>query len=238
MSSSFRLGFYAGRSALGWPWLGTLTLGVLLALGLAGLLEAQAIGSASSARQTELRLLTGAAFGLLTPLLAFFVSARLGGDLAHLIGNDWARQGADRRVFALGRLAFPALAACVIAGLTGWLALGLSSASSEPALQLPLGLTTRLWAVLGIAALGAASYVAGFSLAQLLGGSFGRTSFLIGDWLLGAGSGVTALPWPRSHLRALLGGEPVLGMHDAQALGCLLALSLAYTLLYAAKIPR
>lgn len=238
MNPSLRHGFLDGRRALGGVWLATAAVAVLLSIGLAGLMEAQAIGGADSARQTELRLLQGATFGLVVPLFIFCLSSRLGGDLAELLGTGWARYGADRRVFALGRLGFPALAAGVIATLGGALALGLSIASSDPALGLSMGLTRGFWTIAVIAALASASYVAGFAVAQLLGGAFGRALFLIGDWLLGAGTGVTALPWPRAHVRALLGGDAVLGMTDLQAIGCLLALTLSLTLVYASKVPR
>jgi hypothetical protein len=238
MSPSLRHGFVDGRRALGGVWLATAAVAVLLGVGLAGLLEAQAVGGADSARQTELRLLQGATFGLVVPLFIFCLSSRLGGDLAQLLGNSWPRYGADRRVFALGRLGFPALAAGVIATLGALLALGLSVAGSDPALALSMGLTTGFWTIVMIAALASASYIAGFALAQLLGGAFGRALYLIGDWLLGAGTGVTALPWPRAHLRALLGGDAVLGMSDLQACGCLLLLTLSLTFLYAGKVPR
>lgn len=238
MNPSLRHGLVDGRRALGGVWITTAAVTVLLSVGLAGLMEAQAIGGADGARQTELRLLQGATFGLAVPLFIFCLSSRLGGDLTELLGSSWPRYGVDRRVFALGRLGFPALAACVIAALGGLLALGLSIASSDAELALPMGLTTGCWTVVGIAALGSASYVAGFTVAQLLGGAFGRAMFLIGDWLLGAGTGVTALPWPRAHLRALLGGDAVLGMSDLQASGCLLALTLSLMLLYAGKVPR
>lgn len=238
MNPSFRHGLMEGRRALGGAWLATASGIVLLGIGLAGLMEAQAIGGADSARRTELRLLQGATFGLMLPLLTFCLSSRVGSDLSTLLGSGWPRYGADRRVFAVGRLGFPLLAACAIAALGAVLALGLSIASSDPSLALPLGLTTGIGAVVLIAALGSASYVAGFAVAQLLGGALGRALFLVGDWLLGAGTGVTALPWPRAHLRALLGGDAVLGMSALQATGCLLALTLTLTLLYALKVPR
>lgn len=238
MNPSFRQGLVEGRRALGGVWLATATGIVLLCIGLAGLMEAQAVGSAGSARQTELRLLQGATFGLVVPLFTFCLSSRVGSDLGALLRGAWPRYGADRRVFALGRLGFPLLAACTIAALGAVLALGLSIASSDPTLALPMGLTTGIGVVILIAALGCASYVAGFAVAQLLGGALGRALFLVGDWLLGAGTGVTALPWPRAHLRALLGGDAVLGMSALQATGCLLALTVSLSLLYAVKVPR
>jgi hypothetical protein len=238
MNPSFRHGLVEGRRALGGAWLATATGSVLLGIGLAALMEAQAIAGADSARQTELRLLQGATFGLMVPLFIFFLSSRLGSDLGTLLASGWPRYGADRRVFAVGRLGFPALAGWVIAALGAVLALGASIAGSDPALRLPMGLTTGVGTVVVIAGLGSACYLAGFALAQLLGGALGRALFLLGDWLLGAGTGVTALPWPRAHLRTLLGGEAVLGMSPLQASGCLLALTVSLTLLYAAKVPR
>jgi hypothetical protein len=238
MNASLRHGWYDARARLGGAWLASALSGALVCVGLAGLMEAQAVGGASSARQIQLRLLEGAAFGLVVPLFAFFASARLGGRLEELLGSAWPRYGADRRLFALGRLAFPTLVAGVVAVSCAALALGLGSASSDPALRLPFGLATQLGTVAWIGALAGASYVAGLGLAQLLGGAWGRALFLTLDWLLGAGGGVTALPWPRAHLRALLGGEPVLGMTSLEATGCLLALTLIYALLYARRVPR
>jgi hypothetical protein len=238
MSLSFRYGWQAARHALGWVWPVTAAFASLICIGIAAVLEARAIGSAESARQTELYLLQGATFGLVVPLFVFSMSCRLDHRLDHLMSASWVRHGADRRVFGLGRIAFPSVVAWALGIVAGGLALGLSNASSDPALAVPLGLTTNPWALTWIAALGAVSYTACLGLAQLLAGSGGLALFLVGDWLLGSGIGVAALPWPRSHLRALLGGSPVLGMTELQASACLAAVTLVATLLFARRLPR
>ena len=238
MRLSFRYGWHAAQQTLGWVWPGTAAFAALICIGIVGLLEARAIGSAESARHTELYLLQGATFGLVMPLFIFSMSCRLDNGLDQLMSAGWARRGADRRVFGLGRMAWSSVIACALGIVGGGLALSLSSASRDPALDLPLGLTTSPWALSWIAALGAVSYTVCLGVAQLMAGRWGLALFLVGDWLLGSGIGVVALPWPRSHLRALIGGAPVLGMSQLPAGVCLVALTLAATLLYARRVPR
>lgn len=238
MQPAFRHGWLSARSTLGWVWPGAATLAALLVVAGAGVIEAQSVTLESGARRVEASLLEGVTFGLVIPLLAFALSSRLDAGLDALMGSLWVRYGLGRRAFALGRLAFPVALTSAVALVVGSLALGIGAASSDASLGLGAGLRTG-WAMLfGCALLAAASYTACLALAQLLGGAWGRAFFLIGDWLLGSGEGVAALPWPRAHVRSLLGGDSVLGMTPATSGPWLLALTLICLALYLRKVPR
>jgi hypothetical protein len=237
-TTSFQQGFRDARQTLGWLWPASALVLTLLCVGIASWLEAQGMASTERAAANELRLLTGATFGLLVPLFGFALAARLDDRLERLIAARWPRHGADRRVYALGRLALAGLMILAVGICCSVLALGASAASGDPKLDLHAGMTLGFWSLTWISVQAAASYAACFGLAQLWAGSWGRSLFLIGDWLLGSGIGIAALPWPRSHLRSLLGGAAVLDMQRAQAQLCLLALALSCTLLYARRVPR
>lgn len=235
---SFLHGWHSARLRLGSWWPGFALLGALSLVFAASMVEGQSIAAARAAQGAEVALVQGVTFGLLLPLLCFALDIRLDTSLPSLMGALWVRHGAERRAFALGRLALPMafIAGIVLAG--GSLALGLSSALSDPALALPVGLGTSWLGLLAAALLGAASYVAGLGWAQLVGGAWGRALFLIADWLLGAGAGVAALPWPRAHLRHLLGGESVLGLSaPLSALGLVL-ITLGYLFSYLRRVPH
>ena len=235
---SFLHGWQSARHRLGWLWPGVALLGALSLVIGAGMIEGQSIVAEAAARSMETVLVQGVTFGLLLPLLCFALDIRLDNSLATLMGALWVRHGAERRAFALGRLALPTALTSGVVLCGGSLALALTSASSAAALDLPMGLGTSWLSVLAAALLGAASYVAGLSWAQLVGGAWGRALFLLADWLLGAGAGAAALPWPRAHLRALLGGESVLGLGSAISGVWLALIALSYLFFYLRRLPH
>jgi hypothetical protein len=208
----------------------------LLLLTAIAVLEGQAIGTGASARHVQLRLLAGVAFGLVLPLVAFAASARVGGSLRELMTMSWARYGGNRRAFALGRITLVALGGGALTAIIGTLALWLGSATAAPALELPpswINLLTVTW----VALLGAAGYAAAFSAAHLYAGNAGRVLFLIADWILGSSAGALALPWPRAHLRTLLGGTAPLSLEPRDAALYLLAITAVATFLYTRRLP-
>ena len=209
----------------------------LTTLGLTGVLEAGAIGSSASARAAQLRLLQGVAFGLVLPLLAYAASGRPGARLPDLMALAWPRYGGDRRSYVLGRLAAPALLSGTISALAGVLALGLGSATSAAATELPPSLLNVL-AVIWIAVLGGVAYVACLSLAHRAAGNVGRLLFLLGDWVFGSGISAVALPWPRAHVRTLLGGAAPLGLAPRDCAIALAAIGLLASLAYLRRLPR
>jgi hypothetical protein len=82
-----------------------------------------------------------------------------------------------------------------------------------------------LIAVVWIGALAGAAYTGLFALASRF--RRGRLWLLVGDWLLGSGTGFLALPWPRGHARNLLGFSPVLELTQPSAALALLLLIVA-----------
>ena len=237
MNTDFRHGFRDARSTLGPIWPATAAAASLAALALAGVLEARATGSAASARAAQLRLLQGVAFGLVLPLLASAVSGRLGARLPELMALAWPRYGGDRRSYTLGRLAVPALLSGAVTALCGVLALGLGSATSAAEHELPPSLLNLL-AVIWIAVLGGVAYVACLALAHRAAGNVGRLLFLVGDWVFGGGTSALALPWPRAHVRALLGGAAPLGFPPHDSAIALCALGVFAGLAYLRRVPR
>jgi hypothetical protein len=62
--------------------------------------------------------------------------------------------------------------------------------------------------------------------------------FLIGDWVFGGGTSAIALPWPRAHVRALLGGPAPLGLTPSESALVLAALGLLASFAYLRRLPR
>jgi hypothetical protein len=78
-----------------------------------------------------------------------------------------------------------------------------------------------------IAALGAVAYSTLFFVVSTLGRSLSLgLGVLLVDWLLGSGSSVVALPFPRAHLGNLLGGSAPVDLLQWQSALFLLVLSL------------
>jgi hypothetical protein len=157
--------------------------------------------------------LSGAVFGIALPLLGYLVSDRAcAGQRLERSVDGLARYGSNRRTTLIGLLLASALytalasALLTIAALLG--AHGLRSTS----------LVADLRASVGIALIAGAVYAAYFGAASLLGKrGGGRKWALIVDFVLGAGSSALAAPWPRGHVRNLLGGEPVMDLSQASA---------------------
>jgi hypothetical protein len=236
MNASFRRGFLEAGQLLGHLWPLVAATAALLLLIVAGLLEGRAIGSAASARAAQLRLLQGVAFGIILPLYAWGTSTRLGGRRDELMAGRWVRHGGDRRLYALGRMARGALLSGAVAGLFGALALGLGSATTAAANELPpsaINLLTVLW----IGLLGGTAYTLSLTLAYETLGNAGRLAFLAADWVLGSGTSLLALPWPRAHLRALLGGPTPLGLAPGQAALSLIAIAALAAFAYVRRLP-
>jgi hypothetical protein len=163
------------------------------------------------------------------PVLAYLTSeAAFSGTRFGRSTRIVSRHGGSGRLAALGQAA--ALAGALAIGAT-CIACGVLVSAypvSDPRLW------TDLAATLPIALLAGVAYAAWYALASSFGREGGGRKWLLGcDWILGASSGVAALPWPRGHLRNLLGGTPILEMSQAQALWVLVAgtsLALAFAL--------
>jgi hypothetical protein len=163
------------------------------------------------------RTLTGVVFGLCVPLYCYALfEIATGRDT--LLGSITAlsRQGAPRPALAAGLIATTMALAAAGSALLGVSAVMLTRGASDPRLVADAG------SVAWIGALGGAGYAGAFAL----GSSFrrGRLWFLLADWLLGASTGFLALPWPRGHIRNLLGYSPVLDLSQRSAALALLVL--------------
>lgn len=169
------------------------------------------------------RALEGGAFGLALPLLSYFLVTRVCAD-DNLREAVWplARHGLNSRLLALG-LALPAAALASAVGVLGGIIVVLATRGFADE-----GLLADLAASSWIGAVAGAVYVAALLGASALGArGRGRVWLLALDFLLGAGSSSLALPWPKGHVRNLLGGAPVLELSQLAALGVLLGTSFA-----------
>jgi hypothetical protein len=176
------------------------------------------------------RTLLGAAFGVGVPLLAYgFFELALGRGRPSVLLGPLLRHGADGRGLSFG--AFGVLSA--------WAASGAAVLAVVAVLAAGVA-RERFGAELFACAWGGA--LAGLAYAGLfaLGSHFGRRGrllLLLGDWLLGSGSGPLALPFPRAEARSLLGGEPVLELSQMTAL-VVLVLVASVGLLAAVSLER
>jgi hypothetical protein len=216
---SIRAGIDLGRERLSKrATLVAVALALSFELGVALLERAEgAVGAAD-------RALSGGAFGIAVPLVSYFLVTRVcaASSLREAL-LPLARHGMDRRALTLGLAVPPALAAAAFAALSGVLVVLVTRGPGDP--RLVTDALASLW--IGLAAGGA--YVAAFLGASALGRrGQGRFWLLVADFLLGAGDSFLALPWPKGHLRNLLGGSAVLQLSQFAALALLLGTSFAF----------
>jgi hypothetical protein len=151
------------------------------------------------------------------------------GDLRRAVA-PLARHGQPRPTLASGLLAAAAAASAAGGAGLGLLAVMISERFGHPRFA------SDLLAVVWIGALAGAAYSGLFALASRW--RRGRLWLLVGDWLLGSGSGLLALPWPRGHARNLLGFTPVLELTQPSAVLALLLLLLAGFFVATRSLPR
>jgi hypothetical protein len=216
---SIRDGIGLGAERLRAPGtIGACLLALAFELGVALLERAQGASGASD------RALSGGAFGIALPLLCYFLATRTcDARSVREAVLPLARHGLDRRGLVVG-LAVPAvLVSAVFAALSG-VAVVLLTRGLHDASWLR-DAATSLW----IGAVGGAAYVAMFVGASAFGQhGRGRAWLLAADFLLGAGTSFLALPWPKGHVRNLLGGAPVLELPQFAALLVMLGMSFAF----------
>lgn len=181
-----------------------------------------AIERASSALHAADRTLAGAACGLLLPIGAYLLVERFcsGRRLDEALGAV-TRRGANGRACALGTLVVIATVAAAFASAVALVSVLFARGAADPTWVLDTAQTVP------IAILGALAYMSLFAMGSQFGRrGQGRTVLLALDWLLGSGTSMLALPWPRGHLRNLLGSQPVLGIGQSLASAFLLVLTL------------
>jgi hypothetical protein len=157
--------------------------------------------------------LAGAVFGITLPLVAYLVSERVCEGMRLDRGVDClARYGVDRRAALSGVLLASALSSALAGALLTISALLGAHRPHSPTLL------ADLRASVGIAFVAGAVYALYFGAASLFGKrAGGRKWALIIDFVLGAGGSALAAPWPRGHVRNLLGGHPVVELSQASA---------------------
>jgi hypothetical protein len=167
-------------------------------------------------------VLIGVVFGVAVPLATWLrASFILRGERLSAFVEGLGVYGFDRRQLALGVwlcLAIPSVLSAIGLSLLG-LVLGYGGLSAEAFGDA----ATTTW----IAALGAVAYSTLFFVVSTLGRSLSLgLGVLLVDWLLGSGSSVVALPFPRAHLGNLLGGSAPVDLLQWQSALFLLVLSL------------
>jgi hypothetical protein len=226
---SLRAGMSLGQARLREP--GTLSaclLALCFELGVALLERAHGrVGAAD-------RALTGGAFGIALPLLCYFIVRRACGGLGlRAAVNPLARHGLSRHGLVLGLSIAAALTVAAFAGLSGAVVVALTRGSGDPLLLRDIA--TCLW----IGVVSGLAYSVAFVGASAFGQQGqGRVWLLAADFLLGSGSSMLAAPWPKGHVRNLLGGTPVLQLSQLSALLLLLGTSFACLWLGALRCKR
>jgi hypothetical protein len=170
------------------------------------------------------RALTGGAFGIALPLFCFFLVGRVtdGQSLQGAL-QPLARHGLDRRSLALGLVVPPALVAAAFAALSGVVVVLVARGAGDH--HFASDALTSAW----IGIVSGAAYVAALVGASAFGKrGQGRSWLLAADFLLGAGDSFLAFPWPKGHVRNLLGGSSVLQLSQLAALVALLGTSFAF----------
>ena len=172
----------------------------------------------ASAADAALRF---AVFGIALPLFSYLVSERVCAGMQLERSLDIvARHGADRRVALVGLLLTSSACTAFAVALLAICAL----LGAHPLHSAALG--TDLRASIGIALLAGSAYALYFAAAATLGTrGAGRKWALIVDFVLGGGGSALAAPWPRGHVRNLLGGEPVADLSQASAWAALAAIA-------------
>jgi hypothetical protein len=174
-------------------------------------------------------VLRGATFGLVLPLFTYFLVARVvrGGPIGSAV-QPLGRVGCNRRA-AVVSLVFTVAASAAVTG--GSLAAVGAWAAAGGGLR---DLATICW----VGGVGGASYAGLFCWGASIGSKGGGKLAMLGlDWLLGVSSAGWAMPWPRAHLRCLLGGDAVLGLAPTGSALALVLLVLLATAWTAARTP-
>ncbi len=170
-----------------------------------------------------------ATFGLVLPLFAYFLVARVvrEGPIGSSV-QSLGRVGYNRRA-ALLSLVLTVVTSAAVAGAS-FAALGEWATARSGA--------GHLATICLVGAAGGASYAALFCWGASVGSKGGGRLGVLGlDWLFGLTSAGWALPWPRAHLRSLLGGETVLGLAPPASALVLVLLILMATTWTAARTP-
>ncbi|HET9952911.1 MAG TPA: hypothetical protein VFQ61_00330 [Polyangiaceae bacterium] len=152
------------------------------------------------------------ALGLIMPLTAYvsFEGVLDRGRLESAV-RGLSRHGLHGKALWLG----------AAAALLGWLAM-ISASFAATVVWVSRGVSSDVLLSAWIGAWGGAAYALWFSAASDVGArGQGRKWLLLVDLTFGSTNGFLALPWPRAHVRNLLGGESWLGLQGPWAFALL-----------------
>jgi len=168
------------------------------------------------------------------PFLASAVlSGVLGRDGLGRSGLVFANFGASPARVALFSVIVAILASSLVGGGLGAVVDALAHGPLDPPLahDLPRAFSGG--------ALGGAAYAAFFAYGASFGArGFGRSLFLILDWIFGAGTSTSSVFTPRAHVRALLGGAAPLDVSSRASYAVLAVMVIAFTLLATRRASR
>ena len=186
-----------------------------VAISFGPLIAKLARGSGASAADDALQ---AGVFGLALPFAAYLTAeAVLQSKNLDQAARSVARYGVSGRLAGLG------LVLAIAAVLIGAALLGSAAALTAAYPAHDSEFFWDLFRSLPIAATAGAAYAGWYALASCFGARGGGRKWLLGlDWILGASDGFLAAPWPRGHVRNLLGGSPVLELSQTGAFGVLL----------------
>jgi hypothetical protein len=186
-----------------------------VAISFGPLIARLARGSSASAADDALR---AGVFGVALPLAAYLTAeAVLQRKTLDQAARSFARYGVSGRLAGLG------LILAIAAVLIGSALLGCAAALAAAYPTHDSEFFLDLFRSMPIAATAGAAYAGWYALASCFGARGGGRKWLLGlDWILGTSDGFLAVPWPRGHVRNLLGGSPVLELSQPGAFGVLL----------------
>jgi hypothetical protein len=177
------------------------------------------------------RTLLGATFGVALPIFCYALFGVVHRSAPTLVlFEPLARHGANRRALSLGLFATLAAVTAGAGALFGIIAVFAARGTGDARLASDALACTWSGASIGVA------YVGMFAAGSLWGRN-GRLVLFIVDWLLGSGTGLLALPWPRGHARNLLGGEAVLELSQGSALLLLWLIGALGVAIFARRVP-
>jgi len=168
-------------------------------------------------------VLVGTVAGLALPILSFgIVSALFDGKGARQTVAFLSTFGGKARDVFVPFVAIAAFTSAVLSAALATLAMTVASRFGTSASDLAV---TAL-----VAATGGATYATVYAWASTFGDrGEGRFIALFADWILGAGTGVLALPAPRAHLRALMGEAAPLHLSPRISFVALMVIAAAFT---------
>lgn len=214
MTRALGIGWRLGRSTL------DLRAAVAFAVAFLGLTSAVAVAVRRSSPLGAVDAVLVVLYDWGLPLTAWAATARASGA-ARWVDALWpgARVGHSRRLLGLGMwahsvvIAFACLWPAFAVGV--WCA---TSSRGDALFELARGSTGLGFGVLAYAALFAAA-------STMRRPARARVAILVLDYVLGSGTSLVALPWPRAHLSSLAGGPAIAALSQRASSGALLVLA-------------